>query len=108
MTEQQEGSPSMLYLAYTFGGALVIIATLIYAGIRGWPFVATVLVGALVQLGFRALKRVLRGGAAAPESGSAADSSWSLSDSRKLVLAYVVMIGVCALWYGIGRLIQWV
>jgi hypothetical protein len=105
MSDAQQEDLSLAYLAYTWAGALAIVACLITAGARAWPVLPTLLGGAVVQVSFRTVKRLWRRSFRARHDAAVAEP-WSRRDYQQLGLAYVVMVGVCALWYGIGWLVQ--
>lgn len=106
MTETQaEDTLSLAYLAYAWAGALGIVGCLITAGFQAWPLFPTLLVGAVVQVGFRTVKRLWRRSFRVPRE-TPDPTALSRRDYQQLLLLYLVMIGVCALWYGVGWLVQ--
>lgn len=99
---------SASYLLFVFGVAFGIIGVLVYAGYTGWNFWLTFSIGAVVQLLFRIAKRLWRN--SLQSSGGPADkpgNAWTRLNVRSLLTAYVTMIVVCALWYGIGWGVGW-
>ena len=97
---------SVPFLVYMFGVGFGLIVALGYAGYASWPFLITISVGAVAQLLFRVIKRVwknpLNGG-----GGSSTEDRLDLKFFRNLLLAYIAMLAVSALWYGIGQGIRW-
>jgi hypothetical protein len=104
MAEGQGKEPSLVYLCYMVVGALAIVATLIIAGLRGWSLLPTLLIGAGVQMFFRTVKRLWRN--AFGQSHGTESTAWTRRDYQWMALSYIVMVGVCALWYGVGWLLR--
>lgn len=112
MEEISESSveTSVSYLAFTFVVGFGIIGVLIYAGFDSWNAWLTLLLGAIVQLAFRVMKRLWRN-LLSPSDESSPEKSekeWTNTDVRNLLIAYPMMIIVCALWYGIGWGLGWI
>ncbi len=94
------------FLVYMFGVGLGLIVALGYAGYASWPFLITIAVGAVAQLLFRIIKRVWKNSLNA-NGGSAPEDTFDPKFFRKLLLAYVAMVAVSALWYGVGWGVRW-
>ena len=105
-TASSASKTSVPFMVYMFGVGLGVIVALCYAGYSSWPFLITIAVGAVAQLLFRVIKRAWKNSLNGDDSSSAEDS-FDLKFLRNLVLAYVAMLAVSALWYGIGRGARW-
>lgn len=97
---------SNLYTFSTLAMALLIIAALIYLGFKGYSFWLVVLVGGLVQVVFRVLKRAWSN-ALNSETDEPDQIEEQASIGNGLALGaylglYAAMVLVSALWYGIG------
>jgi hypothetical protein len=105
-TTQPVSKVSVPFLVYMFGVGLGLIVALGYAGYASWPFLATIAVGAVAQLLFRTIKRVWKNSLNV-HGGSSSEEPFDLKFVRNLLLAYVAMLAVSALWYGLGRGVRW-
>ena|SRR5688572_21854355 len=101
---EEQAAPSGAYLGYVFVAAIAIVSALIFAGLKAWPLLPTVLIGAVVQILFRTVKRTWRKSFDA--AGKHTEAAWTQRDYRQLGLTYLVMSGVCAMWYGVGWLLR--
>ncbi len=101
---------SIPYLAYMYVVGFGIIGVLMYAGVNAWPFWLTVLIGGVVQLVFRIIKRTWKNSFSSTEISppEGPEQTLTRTDIRNLLIAYPTMVAVCALWYGIGWGTAWI
>lgn len=97
---------SVPFLAYMFGVGIGLIVALGYAGYAAWPFLLTITIGAAAQLLFRIIKRAWKNSLNLND-GSSRDGTFNLKHFRNLLWAYIAMVAVSALWYGVGWGIRW-
>lgn len=96
---------SYILSVISIGVTLIII--LIYSGYNDWPFIPTVMLGAVAQTLFRITKRVIKN--KIQKTNTDTDSSneeiSNLSAIKTYGLIYIIMLFVTALWVGVGIVI---
>lgn len=100
--------PSALYLAFAFVGAFGLVWIYAFAGMQGWSFVVTVLVGGTVQLVFRLAKNAWLNGLDRKHVDHETGDQVTLDDLKMLMFAYAFMVIMVAFWYGVGWTSNWV
>ena len=105
---------SFPYLIYTFGFGLAIIFVLVYSGYNGYPFVISILIGALFQVIFRITKRMWSNNlnkdfdeVSTSRNPLIAGFVETLPTFKIFFLIYVAMVFVSALWFGMGKAAAW-
>lgn len=104
MNESDDEAQSLTasYRAFSIVVGIGLVAALTYAGYAGLPPIPTILVGAVAQTIFRVSKRSWKRSLTNLETNDPGASPKTTEDRKALILVFVAMIAVSALWYGVG------
>ena len=94
------------YLVSVISIGIALIITYIVAGYNQWPFILTVMLGAIAQTIFRIIKRVIKNNIQKTEANNSNSETSNMSALKIYTLIYIMMLFVTALWYGIGVVIE--
>jgi hypothetical protein len=108
-------SPRAPQLPAVYSAAVLVVGlsltgALVFAGLQRWPWAPVLFVGAAAQTAFRIGKRAIRTRLVGREGGAAEETDddhtiWAAVEPALAVFTF--MVPVCALWYGLGRLLHW-
>ena len=105
-SDNETQSLTLSYTAFSIVVGIGLVAALAYAGYTGLPLIPTILAGAAAQTVFRVSKRSWKNSLTTENTRSAGAESASNEPSKALLLVFVAMIAVSALWYGVGWLFR--
>ena len=110
----QSKNMSAPYLVITFGAGIFLVSCLIYAGVKGYSFLLSILLGGIAQVLFRVSKRMWLN-SLNPVINTSRNKNLlvtgiieTMPTVKVFGLLYLAMIAVSALWYGIGMFFAWV
>ena len=105
-SDSETQSLTASYTAFSLVVGIGLVAALTYAGYTGQPLIPTILVGAAAQTVFRIIKRSWKNSLTNLGPKDAGAEPASNEHYKALILVFVAMIAVSALWYGVGWLLR--
>ncbi|PHS35092.1 MAG: hypothetical protein COA91_10370 [Robiginitomaculum sp.] len=104
--DEDETIFSIPYFIYLFVCGIGTIGWIVLGGIKHWPFITTVLIGAIITFIFRWIKTCWSN--LLTEDNEATSNGDLKITTKTILIASAVMIAVASFWYGVGWGISWV
>ncbi len=108
MTTPHNNKPvSLGYSLYSVGFGLSLFIIIFYSGIKHWPVWQSIVLGSVVQFFYGMSKRVWLNqyGRLLPMPCTKAQTQAKYRLARSIALGYAGSFVICAIWYGLGRMV---
>ena len=93
------------YLIVVNSISIILIIIFIFSGYNNWPFISTIMVGAVVKTIFRITKRAIKNKIQKTNTTSSSEEISNIAAIKSYSLIYITMLFVTALWFGVGIVI---